>query len=208
MNKGLKYAIVVVALGMIGYNLVYFRKLSEMQGTAKSFNADAFVDEIWKNKLGEKLAQAVQLTDLINAIQNEKESAWTKYTNALAIGNYRYALVKFKANVVEVNEDDLLIQTNHADSLLTLKMTTEFIYGNAVRDASGLVDVKDFPITSELNAISESFNARIKRETIGPLKQNVKKGDVFEVVGAIELNKEHLAWHGLEIIPVTAKRLN
>lgn len=209
MHKSMKYGIVLTLIGLIAYNSVYFRKLSEMkQSSNVAFNVSAYVDEIWKGKLDEKLKQAIDLIVLISEIKTYGDSAIIKYSQSLSIGNYRYALVKTDVMVLELREDDLKVQTQHADSLLTFKLATEFIYGNAIRDATGMVQVKDFPNTSDLNAISESMNERVKKEYILPFRNKVKIGDRIEVVGAIALNKEHVNWQGLEIIPIRIKSLN
>ena len=82
------------------------------------------------------------------------------------------------------------------------KLATEFIYGNAIRDASGLVEVKDFPNTMDLNNISEELNKIVRKTVLPPFKTAVKKGDKLIVAGAIEIHKEHIKWSELEIVPV------
>ena len=86
--------------------------------------------------------------------------------------------------------------------MVTVKVATEFIYGNAIRDASGLVEVKDFPNTMDLNNISEELNKTVRKTVLPPFKTAVKKGDKIIVTGAIEIHKEHIKWNELEIIPV------
>ena len=88
------------------------------------------------------------------------------------------------------------------DSLMTVRLATEFIYGNAIRDASGLVDIKDFPNTMDLNNISEELNKMVRKTVLPPFKAAVKKGDKVIVTGSIEIHKEHIKWNELEIIPV------
>jgi predicted lipoprotein len=104
--------------------------------------------------------------------------------------------------VTDINEDDITLQVKLDDSLMALKLATEFIYGNAIRDASGLVDVKDFPNTMDLNNISEELNKMVRKTVLPPFKAAVKKGDKILVTGAIEIHKEHIKWNELEIIPV------
>ena len=101
-----------------------------------------------------------------------------------------------------------LIQIPFADSIMNDVLATEFVYGNAIRDASRLVDIKDFPVTSDLNSISEELD-RIVRTTVLPsFKKTVKKGDKVNIVAAIQLNKEHIKWNGLELLPVRLQIVN
>ncbi|TWI85120.1 putative lipoprotein [Lacibacter cauensis] len=209
MKKYLKYIITIAAVGLLAYKSVYFKKLSEVKAkTATAFDAAGFTQKIWSEQLNTKLDSAIELTTLIKAIEAAPADAFNRHTNALAIGNYRNAMVKLNAEVKQVNEDDVLVQLPFADSMLTVKVATEFVYGNAIRDASRLVDVKDFPNTNDLNSISEELNKTVRTTILKPFKQAVKAGDKVVVTGAIEINKAHLNWSEPEIIPVRLQIVN
>lgn len=203
MNKYIKYSLLLVAVALLAYKSVYFQKLSDKKNiTVSTFNAAEFSKKLWNEKMPAKIDSAVDLLALIDAVTKNPEATITKQTNALAIGNYRYALVKLNATVSDVKEDEIALSAPSADSVLNVLLATEFIYGNAVRDASGLVQVKDFPNTSDLNSISEELNKIIRSTIIPSFKTSIKKGDKVNVVAAIELNKEHIHWQGLELLPV------
>jgi len=203
MNRYIKYLLLIVAIGLVAYKSVYVKKLSTIKVvTNEKFDAVSFSKNLWEEKLPAKLDSAVELVIFIKTARANPADAFSKYTNALGIGNYRYALVKTEGTVTDVNEDDITLQIKMGDSLMTAKLATEFIYGNAIRDASGLVDVKNFPNTMDLNNISEELNKMVRKTILPPFKTAVKKGDKLIVTGAIEIHKDHIKWNELEIIPV------
>jgi predicted lipoprotein len=203
VNKYIKYSLLLVVFALLAYKSVYFKKLSAVKKiTNEKFDAVAFAKKLWDEKLPAKIENAIELTILIKAIAADPNIAFEKYSNAMAVGNYRYAMVKADAKVVQVNEDDLWLQLPFADSLLNVKVATEFVYGNAIRDASNLLQVKDFPNTADLSSISEELNRTVRTEVLAPFKKIVKKGDTIIVTGAIEINKAHINWSEPEIIPV------
>lgn len=203
MNKYIKYSLLLVVVALLAYKSVYFKKLSEIKNTATGkFDATAFTKKLWDEKLPARLDSAVELTALIKAINATPDAAFEKYTSNMAVGNYRYAMVKAEAKVVQVNEDDLLVQLPFADSLFSVKVATEFVYGNAIRDASKLLQVKDFSNTADLSSISEELNKIVRTQVLVPFKKTVKNGDNIIVTGAIEINKAHINWSEPEIIPV------
>ena len=203
MNRYIKYLLLIVVIGLVAFKSVYLKKLSGMKAaTDEKFDAPAFSKKLWEEKLPARMSSAVELTTFIKAAQANPADAFSKYTNALGIGNYRYALVKAEGIVTDASEDDITLQIKIGDSLMTAKLATEFIYGNAIRDASGLVDVKDFPNTMDLNNISEELNKMVRQKVLPPFKTAVKKGDKVTVTGAVEIHKEHIKWNELEIIPV------
>ncbi len=203
MNKPVKYIILVAVIGLLGYKSVYFKNLSDVKNnSAVKFDAAAFAKKLWDEKMPARIDNAIDLSQLIQEVTAVKDSGLLKHSNALAIGNYRYALVKALANVTVVNDDEVLIQIPLKDSVIHAVLATEYIYGNAIRDASGLVDVKNFPNTTELNSISEELNKIIRVSVLPSFKSTVKKGDKLNITAAIEINKEHINWSGIELIPV------
>jgi len=173
----------------------------------QKFDAAAFSKKLWDEKLPARLDNAIELTSLIHTIEINPVDAFAKYSNAMDIGNYRYSLVKVTGTAAVINENEIIMQVNHADSLMIVKLATEYIYGNAIRDASALVDIKDFTNTTDLNSISEELNKTVRTTVLPPFKKNIKQGNKIEVTGAIEMNKEHIKLNELELIPVRVKIL-
>jgi predicted lipoprotein len=203
MKRAIKYILIVAVVALVGYKSVYFKKLSEVKNKSNAkFDAADFSKKLWSEKMPAKIDSAVDLATFMNAIATDKEAAFKKYSNALGIGNYRYALIKTQGTVTSVNEDEVLVQLPVADSVIDAVLATEYIYGNAIRDASGLVDVKDFSNTSDLNSISEELNKAVRTTVLPPFKASVKKGDKVNIIAAVEINKEHIKWTGLELLPV------
>jgi|SRR6185503_1897860 len=206
MKSIFKYLLMALAIVLVGYNSVYFKKLSAVRkARTGNFDAVSYAKSLWSEKLPAKLDSAVELTNLIQAVEQNPSNAFTSYSNALGIGNYRYSLVRATCTATLINEDEILLSIEHADSFLIARLATEYIYGNAVRDASGLVDIKDFTNTTDLNNISEELNKKIRLEVLPPFKKQIKQGNKIEVVAAVELNKAHINFSDLELIPVRLK---
>lgn len=205
MKRVFKYLLLVLAIVLAGYNSIYFKKLSTVKKTTAGFDATAYSKKLWEEKLPAKLDSAIELTSLIRAVEADPANAFANHSNSLGIGNYRYALVKTNATAAIINEDEIVLQIAHADSLLNARLATEFIYGNAIRDASGLVDIKDFTNTGDLNSISEELNKTVRSTLLPSFKKQIKQGDQIELVAAVELNKAHISFHDLELIPVRLK---
>jgi predicted lipoprotein len=199
----IKNSILLILLFITGYNAVYFKKLNAItKEGVQNFDAKTYTAALWKNKMPAVIDAATEFDQLLLAIEKDPQLAFEKNTHALAIGNYRYAMVKMSGIVVAVHEDDFVIETDIAGSKKQLLVTTEFIYGSAVRDASGLIDIKDFTSASDLNAIAESFNETIKKTVIQPFKKRLSNGLKIELVAAVELNKENMVLDQLVLLPV------
>ena len=205
--KALKYIIAIVLILVTAYNSVYFKKLDEVKAsqTAKEFNPATYAQTFWNNKLLPNLNKAIELMQLTTLLSTDTAKTFETYSHALGIGNLRYFLVKGKGQIISVNEDDISVLLQTDTTKQTITIATEYVFGNAVRDATGLIDINEFSNTMDFNNVSAELNKIIREKVLPPIKSIAKKDNTIEFVGAIELNKEHLNLSQIEIIPVEIK---
>lgn len=205
-RKILKYLLLTAVIALLAYKSVFVIKLSELQVVEpKAFDAPAFTQQLWDTKLPAKLDSALTLEALQTELKTNPGRAFDTYFNSMSIGNVRYTLVKVTGKVLSVNDDDVVILTGAKDAQRTVKIATEYVYGNAIRDASRLVNIKDFVNTTDLNRISEELNKRVRTKVLPAFKGTVQKGDSVDCSGAIELNQAHYSFDDLEVLPVQCK---
>lgn len=202
MKKALKYFGGVILLVVLGFNSVYFRKLDQMKASSSKFDAKAYARNYFNNKLILSLSNAVEINQLISLLETNREQAFEKYSHALGIGNIRYFLVRGEGQVTSINENDVIILAQADTMKKTIRVATEFVFGNAIRDASGRIDVNEFSNTMDFNSVSSEINKIVRAEVLPRFKARVKKGDTIQFAGAIELNKEHLNVEDIELMPV------
>lgn len=201
MKKIFKYLIALILIGFIGYNSVYFKSLSKLKEEAelKNFNATNYA----KNYLNKKLLPAINnvpnIDTLLTQIKTNPKGAFKSYSNALAIGNVRFFMTKGEGVITSISDSEIAITTTGKNNLT---VATEFIFGNALRDASGIIKVEDFTNSSDLNNVSAEVNKIVRQEILPPFKSKAQKGDVVKFAGAFELNQEHINLNQIEIVPV------
>jgi predicted lipoprotein len=205
MKRALKYLTVIIVLAVLAFNSVYFRKLDQVKASSTSFDAKAYARKYFDKKLLPSLANATEINQLVAFLDSNKEQAFEKYGHALGIGNIRYFLVKGEGQVLSINENDVTVLATADTNKKAIRIATEFVFGNAIRDASGKIDINEFSNTMDFNSVSAEINKIVRAEVLPQFKSNVKKGDVVQFAGAVELNKEHLNVEGIEVMPVQLK---
>lgn len=182
MKKGIS----IVILLILGYNSVYFSKLSEVRNQKQSsFNFNAFADSLYYQGILTS-ARSVELSKLLALVQSNPDSAFKAYGNRLGIGNSAYFMVKGKGKVIEKQANGLKVATEN-NNILTID--TKYIFGNAIRDASGLVKLTDFKTNADFNKLSEALNMIIREKAIPEDLKNISVGDEIIVSGATKLSK-------------------
>jgi predicted lipoprotein len=205
MQKTVKYPLLLALVGVLGYNSVFIKKLDEVNAAtgpnaSSRFDAATYARQFWTTKLLPATAKANELTTLLPALKADKTQTFAAHSHALGIGNIRYFLVKGTGQVKAVRDNDVVVQLPNSEQV---HLATEYIYGNAARDASGLIPGTQFDNTADLNSVSEQLNAIIRQEVVTPLKAQAKPGQTVQFTGAMELNQEHLHLENLEVIPLT-----
>lgn len=204
-RKNLKYSIWAIVVLFTLYNSVYFKKLSDVKKANKTeeFDAAAYARAFWDNELLPATTGSIEFTDLLHLLKQSPQKAFDEHSHALGIGNIRYFLTNGKAEIISVNEDDVTLLVDDGVSKTQVTLATEFIYGNAVRDAVDVINLNEFTNTMHLNKVSAEINKIIRNKIVPPFKVQAKKSDKIIFSGAIELNQKHLNLRSIELIPVT-----
>src|SRR5687768_639764 len=201
MKKGLKFSITIAVILLVAYNSVYFKKLDEVKASAteSKFDAVKYARNFYSKKLLPGLNKAVEINQLMALLQSDKNKAFSTYSNALGIGNIKYFLVKGQGEITAINENDVVVITKRDTAQKSVEIETEFVFGNAIRDASGLININEFENTMDFNNVSAEVNKIIRAEVVPPFKASAKKGNTVTFVGAIELNQAHLNLEKIEV---------
>jgi len=203
MRKSIKYILWVAVILVVAYSSVYFKKLSDVKAAAaKGFDAAAYANNYFYKQLPPAIAEAPDVDKLIAMIKTDTSAAFKSYGHALAIGTTRYFLVQGKGTIVNIDDNGVWVSTPAGNTVL---LGTEYVYGNALRDASGLVDINKFSNTMDLNNISAEVDRIVRTKILPAVKPQFKKGSKIIFSGAVGLNQAHLQLEDMEITPVSLK---
>lgn len=195
----MKKGIFIVILLALGYNSIYFRKLSEVRSPKQSsFDFKTFADSLYYRG-SIRATNGLELSQLLALVQSNPDSAFKTYGNRLGIGNSAYFMVKGEGKVTEKQTDGLKVIS---DGNHTFFVDTKYIFGNAIRDASGLVKLTDFKTNADFNKVSEALNTIIREKAIPNELKSITVGDKIVVNGAIKLNKQQDNTLPISILPV------
>jgi len=208
--KIIKYVLAIVLMVFVAYNSVYFKKLDEVKAASpsNSFSPRAFASDFYKNKLLLRADSAVDLDVLISILKAQPDEAFKKHSNALAIGNIRYFLVRGEGIIHSISDDAVTLQLKGENGGTNVNIATEFVYGNAIRDASGLMNLNDFTNTTEFNSISESINEIIRKEVLPSFIREAKDGAKVKFTGAVEMNQKYVDVKEIEVMPIELSTQN
>ena len=203
MKKAVKYILAIILVLFIASNSIYFKKPSDVKASAaKQFDAAKYARNYLITQLIPAADKAPQADDLLVLLKSTPDTAFKMYSHGLDIGNIRFFIVQGQGTVTAVDENDIYILTKDKQAL---KIAIEYVFGNALRDAPGLININDFTNTMDLNNIAAEVDKIVRADVLPPIKSKIKTGDKLTFAGAFELNQEHINRDKIEVIPVVLK---
>jgi predicted lipoprotein len=207
MHKFIKYILIALAVPVVIFFSLKIENLEEYKAAnfKETFDATIYAQKIWDEKIPHASENAVEISDLISLLRTVPDDAFNKFGHVLGISKTHYFMLKGKGTIESVEEEFLRVKTSNNESI---QIATDFIFGNAVRDGSGLVSINEFLNMTDFNNVSVSINKLVKEKVVSKLKIAAMPGMTIEFVGATEINEENIDLQNIRIIPVSAKLSN
>ena len=201
VQKIIKYFLILLFFGLLLYNAVYFKKISEMQvlKIETVFDAKAYAKIYLLEKIPAAKKEAVAVADLLSAMKKDSKKAFTAFSHFQNEGDMKYFFVKGEGKVTAIDEEFVTLKIASGTEI---KLAIQYIFGNTSRDCSGIISIDDFSNTMDLNNVSEEINKLIKSEIVSPFTTKVQKGDSISFLGGIELSQSDPKTDKLEIVPL------
>lgn len=204
MSKNTKYSIGILAAILVIYLSLDIQNLEKHKATfsTSKFNATDFAAKYWEESLLQGIAEAPQMTDVLKMLNENPQKAFESYGKKLGISKTDYFMVNGKGKIEQV-EDEFIVLALAENT--KIKIATDFIYGNAVRDGSGKVNIDDFLNMTDFNAVSVEINKLVKEKVVSRLRKSASVGQMLEFAGAFEINEENVDLASILVLPVSVK---
>lgn len=226
MTAGMKRTLLLYLIGLVALILVVggsleVRPLDEKRAeelTAR-FSPAEYARDFWENRLPSVLDEALAADELIRLFNTDMKAAVAQGRTLGRSRTHAY-LLEGSGRIVAVDKDGLLVSVLPDDPPPEVLICTGvYISGNAVRDASGLVDVSAFSDTMKFNRISAEINRIVVQDVIAPfLEKRPQVGMSVRFVGAAEVAEDAAEktpfggreqregtegpWHLLKVVPI------
>ena len=203
MSKALKFSIGILAAVTIFYFSLDIQNLEKHRATSGSirFNATEFAAKFWEEGRVSCISEAPQILNVLNMLNENPQKAFESYGKKLGISKTGYFMVNGKGIIEQVENEYIVVSL---DSNTKIKIATDFIFGNAVRDGSGKVNIDNFLNMTDFNAVSVAINSLIKEKVVNRLKEIAAVGKTLEFTGAFEINEENVDLSAVLVLPISA----
>lgn len=209
MKRFVPWLIVIVATAGICWRFPLFHIVSLERATkekaAATFNPATFAEKFWNEQLLKSLDKAAKAEGLLPAIHADAAAAKKKFSRSIGVSESYTYFLSGTGRVLAVNEDGISLAVTPGATNAEVSLQAGLLFGNAIRDGTGLLNVNDYPNSQDFNAISGALNHLVETRVQPKLREVAKVGAVIKFIGCAEVNDESTDLKPLKVVPIKAE---
>ncbi len=172
---------------------------------SKQFNAAEFVGRFWGENLLPATDKAVDATQVVAAVASNPAKVREQFGFTVGLSSSYFLFVRGAGRVVSASDDSIGLALKPEGNTAEIVVPLGLVFGNAVRDGTGLLDSSSYPNAQEFNDISAALNSIVETNVLPQLQQMAKVGRRIQFAGCVEVADEEADLKPLKLVPITVK---
>jgi predicted lipoprotein len=204
-----RFFIVLSVVGVLWWAFPPFnvRSLKEVRETRESnkFDPAEFAADFWTEKLLPATEGAMDAAKVLEKTAAEPKTVRERFGRTVGVGSSYFLFLRGSGRVVSADENSIALSLTPDGSEAQIVIELGFVFGNAVRDATGLISPSSYPNAQEFNDISAALNSLVETNVLPRLPQLARVGARIHFAGCVEVADEDLDLKPLKLVPVLVK---
>lgn len=178
---------------------------TQIRQSQAGFNATNFAAAFWHEKLLPALDRAADAGQVLAALSADPQKARAQFGRKLGMSSSTLFFLHGTGHVVAVKKTSVALALKNGDDTADILLPTGLLFGNAVRDGTGLLDASAFPNSQNFNDLSAELNHIAETTLLPQLREQAKVGATISFTGCAEIDDEDTDVKPLKVIPVAVK---
>ncbi len=204
-----RWLIAITICAVIGWLFPLFHvvplKTAVAEKASARFDATTFAQGFWTEKLLPAAEKAVGADALLAAIAASAATAKTNHSRSVGLSDNYFYFFQGRGKVVSVSDDAVGIAVTPNSTNTEIALQTGLVFGDAIRDGTGLLNANDYPDSQDFNDISAALNHIVESQILPDLRKQAKVGATLSFAGCAEVDDESNDLHPLKLVPIEAK---
>lgn len=171
------------------FHVISLRQLRQTEQRAV-FDGAAYARNFWDQKLIPATATATDASELSAALARDYAAAQKQFGHSPGFSSTTSFFIKGSGRITAVEKDTVHVALDGTTNAPVIELSTGLIFGNVVRDASGLLNASDFPNSQDFNAIAAGLNHIVETNVIPALRAQAVVGKTIRFIGGVELDED------------------
>ncbi len=176
------------------------------EGTKQSSASSAaeIAGAFWSDQLIPSLKKAPEATSVLSALRDDPESALARFGRKVGVSRTRLLVLQGDGTIVTIDKKGVGVSFRPDAKEPDIILKTGLLFGNALRDATGLLDASNFADSRQFNEVSTELNRIAEARVIAILKDKSAVGEHISFSGCAEISDDAKEITPLTIIPLDA----
>ncbi|TWT91052.1 hypothetical protein Mal64_14510 [Pseudobythopirellula maris] len=167
-----------------------------------AFDPVGYVDAYWTERLPKSHTSAAPAAEVIKALSADAKAAGERFGRTVGMSRGFFFYLRGEGTVVSADGRKVGVALGEGGETADLVLTLGPVFGNAVRDAPGLIGVNDFEDSVAYNDLSAELNRRVESEVQPLLGDALEPGARINFVGCAELSSPRAYRAPLKVTPI------
>lgn len=172
---------------------------------SQKFDARAFAEKLWTDRLMPAMSEAADAVEVVAAIEQDARAARERFGRSVGVSRGYFYFLAGEGVIVSAEGNKIGVALKEGREASDIVLAAGPIFGNAVRDAPGLLNASEFSNSQDFNAIAQELNRRVESEVIPRLKSEAQIGRRLHFVVCVEVRNEPADLKPLKAVPVSVK---
>ena len=204
--RAVRWFIALVIFAGICWRFPLFHAVSLKTATAEkaaaTFDATLFAENFWTRRLLATSEKSARADVLLPAIQTDSAAAKAKFARGAGLGESYFYFISGSGRVVAVADDAVSLAVLAGSTNTEVSLQTGLVFGNALRDGTGLLNASDYPNSQNFNDISAALNHLAETRVLPKLREQARAGAIISFIGCAEVDDESTDLKPLKVIPI------
>ena len=142
---------------------------------------------------------------LLPAIQHDPADAKKRFARSLGMSDSYTYFLSGTGRVIAVSDDEISLAITAGSTNAEVSLPMGMLFGNAIRDGTGLLDVNAYPNSQDFNNIANELNHLVETRVLPGLKERATVGATIHFAGCAEVDDESTDLKPLHVVPIQAE---
>jgi predicted lipoprotein len=169
------------------FHVVPLTRATERHGVA-ALDAAREARRLWESALLGGLDRAVDADVLLAALAQDAPAARERYGRVLGVSTSTLFFVRGQGRVIELEREAVVVGLERTTA--RIRLTTGPVFGNVVRDATGLIDISQYANSRDFNELATQLNRIVEAEVTPRLREPAAVGKTIAFVACAKLRAD------------------
>jgi predicted lipoprotein len=196
--------VIAAAAVLWRFPLFHVVSLEETQSArqSESFDAAKFAESFWTDQLLPSLSKAPEASAVFAAYEADPQAARTQFGRKVGVGRTTLLLVRGQGTITQVDKKGVAVALSTDTSQVDVVLHTGLVFGNKVRDSTGLLDASSYANSQQFNKIASALNHIVEERVITRLKADATVGRTINFAGCAEVADDAKELRPLTVVPL------